>query len=88
MSPGGILYSFRRCPYAIRARLALAELGVAVEVREVALRAKPPELLEASPKGTVPVWLRTNETPRDESLAILLWALAQNPARRGQEQTL
>jgi glutathione S-transferase len=88
MSPGGILYSFRRCPYAIRARLALAELGVAVEVREVALRAKPPELFEASPKGTVPVWLRTNETPRDESLAILLWALAQNPARRGQEQTL
>ena len=90
MSPAGILYSFRRCPYAIRARLALAEPGVAeqVEVREVALRAKPPELFEASAKGTVPVLLRANETTLDESLAILLWALAQNPARQGQEQTL
>ena len=50
-----ILYSFRRCPYAIRARLALAVAGVAVELREVALACKPPELFEASPKGTVPV---------------------------------
>jgi len=88
MSPLGILYSFRRCPYAIRARLALAQLGVAVEVREVALRAKPPELLEASAKGTVPVLLRANDTTLDESLAILFWALAQSPERQDQEETL
>ncbi|MEA5423928.1 DUF952 domain-containing protein [Synechococcus sp. CCY9202] len=54
-----VLYSFRRCPYAIRARLALAAAGFApgpnLELREVSLRAKPPELLEASAKGTVPV---------------------------------
>lgn len=57
--PKPILYSFRRCPYAIRARLALQSAGlrpgVDLELREVALRAKPPELLAASAKGTVPV---------------------------------
>ena len=57
--PMPVLYSFRRCPYAIRARLALAaagfEPGQNLELREVSLRAKPPELLEASAKGTVPV---------------------------------
>ncbi|MFN9630091.1 MAG: DUF952 domain-containing protein [Cyanobacteriota bacterium] len=80
MSTGGILYSFRRCPYAIRARLALAAAGVEVEVREVALKAKPPDLLEASPKGTVPVLQRPGEEVLEESLAILLWALDQAPA--------
>jgi glutathione S-transferase len=79
MSAGGILYSFRRCPYAIRARLALAAAGIAVEVREVALKAKPPELLEASAKGTVPVWVRPDGETLEESLAILLWALGQGP---------
>lgn len=77
MSAAGILYSFRRCPYAIRARLALAAAGVEVEVREVALRAKPPELLEASRKGTVPVLVREGGEVLEESLAILLWALRQ-----------
>ncbi|MEB3334848.1 MAG: DUF952 domain-containing protein [Cyanobacteriota bacterium] len=80
MSTGGILYSFRRCPYAIRARLALAAAGVEVEVREVALKAKPPELLEASAKGTVPVLQRPRGETLEESLAILLWALDQHPA--------
>jgi len=50
-----VLYSFRRCPYAIRARLALAHAGLACELREINLRNKPQALLDASPKGTVPV---------------------------------
>ncbi len=55
MSQPPILYSFRRCPYAMRARLALAASGTAVELREVVLRRKPAALLAASPKATVPV---------------------------------
>jgi glutathione S-transferase len=77
MRPAGRLYSFRRCPYAIRARLALAATGVGVEVREVALKAKPPELLEASRKGTVPVLVLESGEVLEESLAILRWALRQ-----------
>ena len=50
-----ILYTFRRCPFAIRARLSLAFLGINYEWREVLLRDKPQELLQVSPKGTVPV---------------------------------
>lgn len=83
-----ILYSFRRCPYAIRARLALAVAGVAVELREVALVCKPPELLEASPKGTVPVLVLAAGSPGlpldsparsiDQSLAIMHWALGRH----------
>ena len=53
-----ILYSFRRCPYAMRARLAISLSGIKVELREVVLREKPRQMLELSPKGTVPV-LRT-----------------------------
>ncbi|MFN9645108.1 MAG: DUF952 domain-containing protein [Cyanobacteriota bacterium] len=83
MSAGGLLYSFRRCPYAIRARLALAAAGASVEVREVALKAKPPELLEASAKGTVPVLVRPSGETLAESLDILLWALERQP--EGQE---
>ena len=49
-----VLYSFRRCPYAMRARMALLESGTDVELREVVLRDKPAEMLTASPKGTVP----------------------------------
>ena len=51
-----ILYSFRRCPYAMRGRLAIAHAGIQVELREVLLRDKPLEMLEVSPKGTVPVF--------------------------------
>ena len=55
-----ILYSFRRCPYAMRARMAIAVSGIQVELREVVLRDKPQALLDISPKATVPV-LQTNE---------------------------
>jgi glutathione S-transferase len=79
MTSGGILYSFRRCPYAIRARLALEAASGIVEVREVALKAKPPELLEASAKGTVPVLVRPNGEILSDSQAIWRWALGQQP---------
>lgn len=73
-----VLYSFRRCPYAIRARLALAAAGIKPELREVALKAKPPELLIASAKGTVPVLVDHAARVIDESLAIMHWALKQH----------
>ncbi len=77
--PPLVLYSFRRCPYAIRARLALAAAGLApgpgLELREVSLQAKPPELLEASAKATVPVLVGPGVI--EESLAIIHWALDQ-----------
>lgn len=73
-----ILFSFRRCPYAMRARMALAASGVQVELREVVLRDKPPEMLEASPKGTVPVLLLPDGRVLEESLDIMRWALAQS----------
>ena len=72
-----VLYSFRRCPYAMRARLALLISGVAYELREVLLRDKPPELLAASPKGTVPVLVLPTGEVIDQSLDIMLWALRQ-----------
>ncbi|WP_460135761.1 glutathione S-transferase [Pseudomonas sp. S1_E04] len=72
-----LLYSFRRCPYAMRARLALRYAGVAVRIVEVSLKAKPAEMLALSPKGTVPV-LSVDGQVIDESLAIMQWALAQN----------
>ena len=72
------MYSFRRCPYAIRARLALSVSGVAHELREVVLKNKPPELLAASPKGTVPVLVLPSGQVIDESLSIMRWALEQN----------
>lgn len=78
MSPLPILWSFRRCPYAIRARLAIAAAGVAVELREVNLACKPPELLEAWPAGTVPVLQIPQGQVIGESLAVMLWALAQH----------
>nr|WP_262409479.1 glutathione S-transferase [Pseudomonas lurida] len=72
-----MLYSFRRCPYAMRARLALRYSGVCVRIIEVSLKAKPAEMLALSPKGTVPV-LSVNGEVIDESLAIMQWALAQH----------
>ena len=73
-----VLYSFRRCPYAMRARLALAVSGVTYQHREVVLKNKPAELLAASPKGTVPVLVLPDGKVIDESLDIMLWALRQN----------
>ncbi|WP_431700012.1 glutathione S-transferase [Pseudomonas sp. BR20] len=72
-----LLYSFRRCPYAMRARLALRYSGVAVRIVEVSLKAKPAEMLALSPKGTVPVLVVDGEVI-DESLAIMQWALARH----------
>ncbi len=72
-----ILYSFRRCPYAMRARLALVSAGIDTELREILLRDKAPEFLEASPKGTVPVVV-TPDVVIEESLDIMDWALAQS----------
>nr|WP_262499473.1 glutathione S-transferase [Pseudomonas proteolytica] len=72
-----MLYSFRRCPYAMRARMALRYCAVAVEIVEVSLKAKPAQMLALSPKGTVPV-LNVGGQVIDESLAIMRWALAQN----------
>jgi glutathione S-transferase len=61
----------------MRARLALHKAGIACEHREVALKAKPPEMLALSPKGTVPVLQRMDGTVIDESLEVMLWALRQ-----------
>jgi glutathione S-transferase len=71
------LYSFRRCPYAMRARMALHYSGVAVQIVEVSLKAKPAEMLALSSKGTVPV-LEVEGRVIEESLDIMRWALAQN----------
>lgn len=76
-----LLYSFRRCPYAIRARMAIWRSGVQVCVQEVALRNKPAALLATSPKGTVPVLVLPGaDGPQviDQSLAIMHWALWQH----------
>ncbi|RRJ83507.1 glutathione S-transferase [Aestuariirhabdus litorea] len=70
-----ILYSFRRCPYAMRARLALAASGQAVELREVVLRDKPEALRVISPKATVPVLQLADGRVLEESLDIMRWAL-------------
>lgn len=75
-----ILYSFRRCPYAMRARLALYLSGIRVQLREVALRNKPEALLLASSKGTVPVLILPSGQVIDQSLDIMRWALAQQSA--------
>jgi len=74
-NPLPVLYSFRRCPYAMRARMALAIAGIDVQLIEVTLKHKPPALLAASSKGTVPV-LCVGERIFDESLDIMCWALS------------
>ena len=73
-----LLYSFRRCPYAMRARLALAASGTVCVLREVVLKHKPLALLQASPKGTVPVLVLADGSVLDQSLDIMLWALRRN----------
>lgn len=70
-----VLYSFRRCPYAMRARMAVAVSQQVCELREVVLAHKPAELLQASPKGTVPVLVLTDGTVIEQSLDIMVWAL-------------
>ncbi|MDM0023700.1 glutathione S-transferase [Variovorax saccharolyticus] len=73
-----VLYSFRRCPYAMRARMAITVSGQRCELREVVLRDKPADLLAASAKGTVPVLVDTDGRVIDQSLDIMLWALERN----------
>lgn len=73
-----VLYSFRRCPYAIRARMTLRYAGVPVEIIEVALRQKPAALLAVSPKATVPVLITVDGAVIDQSLDIMHWALRQS----------
>ena len=77
MNSTPILYSFRRCPYAIRARLAIYSAGIEIEIREVLLRDKAPKFLEVSKSKTVPC-LQTNDDILDESLDIMVWALNLN----------
>lgn len=77
-----LLYSFRRCPFAIRARLAIKVSGVEVDTQEVSLRAKPKEMLACSPKGTVPVLRFADGRVLEQSLDIMHWALAQNDPER------
>lgn len=77
MTAQPVLWSFRRCPYAMRARLALASAGVTVELREVVLRDKPQAFLDTSPSATVPC-LDTGDRVIDESLDIMIWALERN----------
>ncbi len=72
-----VLYSFRRCPFAIRARLAIHASRQTVELREVILRNKPEAMLLASPKGTVPILLLSEGRVVDESLDIMTWSLKQ-----------
>ena len=71
-----LLYTFRRCPYAIRARLAVHASGVEVEMREVDLKSKPADMLALSPKGTVPVLRLPEGKVIEESLEIMRWALS------------
>ena len=74
-SPLPLLYSYRRCPYAMRARMALLQAGVAFRAFEIVLRDKPADLLHLSPKGTVPVLRLTDGGVLEESLDIMRWAL-------------
>ncbi len=73
-----ILYSYRRCPYAMRARMALRYADVAVDIREISLRDKPAHMLQVSPKGTVPVLVLSDGKVIDQSLEIMRWALQKN----------
>ena len=78
MSTLPVLYSFRRCPYAMRARMAIRYAGLSTELREVVLSDKPASMLLYSPKGTVPVLVLPDGKVIDESIDIIHWALSVN----------
>lgn len=73
-----ILYSYRRCPYAMRARMAIKYADILVETREISLKDKPAHLLQVSPKGTVPVLVLPGGKVIDQSIEIMYWALHEN----------
>ena len=75
---GLVLYSFRRCPFAIRARLAIYYSTIKCQIREISLKNKPPEFILASPKATVPVLLKEDFSVIEESLDIVKWILGQS----------
>lgn len=77
MAKHPVLYSYRRCPYAMRARMAIVYAGIQVEQREIVFWDKPEQMLTASPKGTVPVLVLSNGRVIDESRDIMQWALSQ-----------
>ena len=79
--PYPCLYSFRRCPYAMRARLGILFAELQVELREITLKNKPPQMLAISPKGTVPVLQLLDGTVIEESREIMIWALAQRDSQ-------
>jgi len=83
-----ILYSFRRCPYAMRARLAIIQSHTTVELREVVLKNKPQQLLDISPKATVPVLHLSDGSVIDESLDIMKWALGNNDPDNWLDQSI
>lgn len=80
LSPRPLLYTYRRCPYAMRARMALLVANVALEAHEIVLRAKPAAMLAASPKGTVPVLVLPDGQVLEQSWDIVQWALTQSQA--------
>ena len=82
-----VLYSFRRCPYAMRARWALINYNIKVLVREVELKNKPSELLKISKKATVPVLVTSRNTVIEESIDIMKWAISQNHDKNYRKAT-
>ena len=78
--PRPLLYTYRRCPYAMRARMALLQAGVEFDAHEIVLRDKPAAMLRVSPKGTVPVMVLPDGQVMDESLDIMRWAFAGRDA--------
>jgi glutathione S-transferase len=78
--PLPLLYTYRRCPYAMRARMALIVSGIAFDAHEISLRDKPAAMLAASPKGTVPVLVLSHGEVLEESLQIMRWAFEQGEA--------
>lgn len=85
-----ILYSFRRCPYAMRARMAIYQADIKCEYREVLLKDKPESMMSLSSKGTVPVLLTSEDSIIDQSLEVMLWALHQSDSENwlGEDRAL
>ena len=82
MAALALLYSYRRCPYAMRARMALSYAGIAYQVHDISLKDKPAGLLAVSPKGTVPVLVLPDGRVLEQSLDIMHWALQQHDPSR------